>query len=76
VAFAGSDVLQEKVRCREEPEAVFAVAESWTDAAGTKVAVSREIVTAATVAGGGPTTLSTPPQDPMSQATVRVRMQL
>ena len=66
VAFAGSDVLQAKLRCSCSPEAALAVAESWTVAAGTKVAASDEIVTVAVVGGGGPTTLSAPPpQEPI-----------
>ena len=75
VAFAGSEVLHEKVRSRAEPEAVFAVAESWTVAAGTRVAVSREIVTDATVGAGGSTTFLPSPHDPTSQAKAMIRMQ-
>jgi len=68
LAVAGSEVLQEKLRCNGLPDAVVAVAESWSVAAGTSVAVSEEIVTDATVGGGGPTMLS--PQDPISAPTV------
>jgi len=65
LAVAGSEVLQEKLRCNGLTDAVVAVAESWRLAAGTRVAVSAEIVTAATLGGGGPTMLS--PQDPISE---------
>jgi hypothetical protein len=71
VAFAGSDVVQTKVRCSCSPEAALAVAKSCTVAAGTRVAVSDEIVTVAVVGGGGPTMLSPPPpQEPISQPRV------
>src|SRR4051794_9697120 len=72
VALVPSDVLQEKVRCNNSPEALFAVAASWMVAAGTSVAVSDANATDATTGGGGgPTTLSAPPpQEPMSQLRV------
>jgi hypothetical protein len=74
VAFAASDVLHEKVRGNGSPAAVLADAVSCSVAAGTKVAVSRETVTDATVGAGGPTIPSPPPQDPISQARVKTLM--
>lgn len=41
----------------------MAVAVSWRVAAGTKAALSEEIVTVDVVSGGGPTTLSLPAQE-------------
>jgi hypothetical protein len=67
VAFAGSDVLQEKLRSNCWPAAVLAVADSWNVAAGTRVAASDAKVTVATVGGGGPTTSW---QEPTSQPSV------
>jgi hypothetical protein len=71
VALVRSELVQEKVRGSASPEAVLAVAENWIVAAGTRVAVSEEIVTDAVVGGGGPTMLSPPPpQEPISQLRV------
>jgi hypothetical protein len=72
VAFAGSDVDQARVRDKAFPDRSLAVAESWVLAPGTKVAVSADIVTLSVVGGGGPTTPSPPPQEPMSQARATV----
>jgi hypothetical protein len=69
VAFVASDVLQEKLRSNGWPDALLAVAESWNVAAGTRVAVSDENVTDATVGAGGPAT-SPPRQEPISQPRV------
>jgi hypothetical protein len=72
VAFARSELVQEKLRCNTSPAALLAVAESWNVATGTNVAVSDEIETDAVVGGGGgPTMLSPPPpQEPISQPRV------
>jgi len=70
VTFATSELVQEKLRCNASPEALLAVAESWTVAAGTKVAVSVERATVATVGGGGGPTTSPPPHEPISQPRV------
>jgi hypothetical protein len=66
VAFATSELDQEKTRGNAVPARSNAVAESWMLDAGTSVAVGAEIAMRSVVGGGGPVTLS--PHEPISQA--------
>jgi hypothetical protein len=69
VAFAGSEVDQARVRTNAFPDRSLAVAESWTLAPGTRLAVAADIVTLSVVGGGGPVAPSPPPQEPISHAS-------